>query len=144
MLAEVKKRCSQVFDACDSSESFPGNGLDLVLAEVSAHGEVTCQKPKTHLINSAQIITNIREEQVVGVEGGGGGWADMTFMISGTIWSKELQRQKWWRLQSICGVCSLMLVYVIEWRQRLGKNRRSGSKNKSVWESVCVPLTFVM
>lgn len=73
MLAEVKKRCLQVFDACDSSESFPGNGLDLVLAEVSAHGEVTCQKPKTHLINSAQIITNIRGEQVLGVEGGGGG-----------------------------------------------------------------------
>lgn len=72
MLAEVKERCLQVFDACDSSEGFPGNGLDLVLAEVSAHGEVTCQKPKTHLINSAQIITNIRGEQALGVEGGRG------------------------------------------------------------------------
>lgn len=99
MLAEVKERCLQVFDACDSSESFPGNGLDLVLAEVSAHGKVTCQKPKTHLINSAQIITNIRGKRALRVEGGGGGgWADMTFMIIGTIWSKELQRQKWRRL----------------------------------------------
>lgn len=41
MLAEVKERCLQVFDACDSSESFSGNGLDLVLAEVSADGKVT-------------------------------------------------------------------------------------------------------
>lgn len=24
----------------------------------------------------------------------GEGWGDMTFMISGTIWSKEVQRQK--------------------------------------------------
>lgn len=47
MVAEIKERCLQVFDACDSSESFPGNGLDLVLAEVPADGKVTNRKKET-------------------------------------------------------------------------------------------------
>lgn len=46
MLAEVKERCLQVFDACDSSESFPGNGLDLVLTEVSADRKVPKRKQR--------------------------------------------------------------------------------------------------
>lgn len=52
---------------------------------------------KKHLINFAHIFTNLNGEQATGLEGGGG-WVDMTFMNSGTIWSKELQRQKWRRL----------------------------------------------
>lgn len=46
MLAEVKEGRLQVFDTCDSSESFPGNGLDLVLAEVSGYGEETNKKER--------------------------------------------------------------------------------------------------
>lgn len=46
MPAEVKERCLQVFDACDSSESFPGNGLDLVLAEISADAKMTNRKKR--------------------------------------------------------------------------------------------------
>lgn len=111
---------------------------------------ILCQKlsksPK-YRIYSVQIIINIREDGGRGSGGVGGGGGDVTFMISGTIWSTELQRQKWRRLHSVWGVClRAWLRAWLKWRQRLGKNRRTGNKNqnKRVWGPICVPLTFVM
>lgn len=99
------KLCLQVLDAGDSSESFPGNRLNLVLTEVSGGGGKQRWKVGTLDQASKKTTTNDKQDrkyllcehiqtyahsqlQYKGREGGrvrdaGGG---VTFMISGTIW----------------------------------------------------------
>lgn len=104
------KLCLQVLDTGDSSESFPGNRLDLVLTEVSGLGGeaemeggdirpgvhknttndkldrkyLLCERIQTyvHIVNYS---TKARREGWRGWDAEKGG-SDMTFMISGTIW----------------------------------------------------------
>ena len=116
----------QVLDIGDSSESFPGNCLDLVLAEVSGERESkrhktlaevfqalrdvqrqtinkttnmssmthTHKHTHTHTHTHKHMIDNYKTkaERENEIESGRERKDDMTFMISGTIWTKELQR----------------------------------------------------